>query len=556
MAFLRDSSGNDVPLKGPIVAIGRSDQNVVILRHGSVSRIHAEIRIGEEGVQIKDLGSRLGTYVNGRRITEAKLNHGDEIRFGQVVYRYIESPGKKAAVTSNISTSVTSLIENVRALRSGFKAKEPSGEVPNLAEIETGLRKALDSAELLDREHRRLTTLYEVAGILNDVREQSLLLEKVIDLAIDVLHAENGFLMLRNAAGDLEIQVARGLERRDVQEAALSMSIAREVSSTGRAIITENAFEDTRFKEQRSVVGLNLRAILCVPLKDRQQKVIGVIYLGSRFSRFQREDIDLLEAFANQAAVAIENLRLIEETKRSEKLSAIGRMASTIIHDLKNPIASVSGWAEMISLNAQDPQLKNWSTRILLEIDRLVGMTGEILAYASGEERLDVKKHRIGEVLEEALESVEESMQRSNVALVKDFRFDGCVMLDRTKFSRVVFNIANNAREAMPDGGTFTATMTDEDSRIRIAFADTGCGMPEAIRLTAFEPFVTYGKRRGIGLGMSIVKRLVEVHGGEVSIESAQGKGTTINVWLPVHRATRGDNPSETTGPQSISLPG
>ncbi len=534
MPYLRDAGGNDIPLKGEVISIGRSDQNTIILRHGSISRIHAQIQFEGENAFLKDLNSRLGTFVNGRRIVETTLNMGDEIRFGQVIYHYIDSSGKNAT-SSNISTSVTSLIENVRALQSGVgRSKKKAGEVLGLAEIETGLRRALDSAELLDREHRRLTTLYEVAGTLNEVHETGLLFEKVIDLAIGVLHAENGFLMLRNASGELDIRIARGMERRDVQEAAFSMSIAREVSRTGKAVITENAFEDERFRDQRSVVGLNLKAILCVPLKNREQQVIGVIYLGSRFSRFQHEDINLLEAFANQAAMAIENMQLIEESKRSEKLSAIGRMASSIIHDLKNPIASVSGWAEMISMSTNDDQIRSWSARILREIDRLVGMTGEILAYASGEERLNTNKCNIRDVLDEALESLEESMARSGIQVIKDFHFDGAVMLDRDKFSRVIFNIANNAREAMPNGGMFSVTVHEEERRMHVSFTDTGCGMPEPIRKTVFEPFVTYGKRRGIGLGMAIVKKLVEVHGGEVAVESAEGQGTTIHVTLPI----------------------
>ncbi len=534
MAFLRDSNGIEIPLKGEVVSIGRSEQNSVVLRHGSVSRIHAEIRLEDHGAILKDLSSRLGTYVNGERVSEVKLERGDEIRFGQAVYRYFDAT--IAPVRGDTaSTSISALLETVRSMRSGLVEKTGSQSAFELGELETNLQKAINGAEMLDREHRRLTTLYEVSGILNEVHEQSMLLEKVIDLAIEVLRAENGFLMLKNQAGDLEIRVARGMDKRDLEEVAMSRSIARDVAAQGKAVLTANAYEDERYRDQRSVVGLNLRAILCVPMKDRAQQVIGVIYLGSRFTRFLRDDIDLLEAFSNQAAMAIESMRLIEESKRDEKLSAIGRMASTIIHDLKNPITSVSGWAEMISMNAKDPEVAGWADRILREIDRLVGMTGEILAYASGEERLELRPVIVKDLLREAMESIEESMGRSNVRVVAKLNYDGKAMIDRDKFTRVIFNIANNAREAMPEGGTFTIGAAVEDSgALCLRFQDTGIGMPEDIRKKMFEPFVTYGKRRGIGLGMSIVKKLVEVHQGEVAVDSVQGQGTSISIRLPV----------------------
>lgn len=533
MAFLRDTNGVEIPLKDPVISVGRSEQNTVILRHGSVSRVHAEIRIIDGAVVLKDLSSRLGTYVNGQRISEVRLGRGDEIRFGQAIYRYYDSSiGSSRADTA--STSIAAVLESVRTVRTGLREKSATMETPVLTDLETTLQKAISSAEMLDREHRRLTTLYEVSGILNAVHEPTLLLEKVIDLAIEVLRAENGFLMLKNQAGELEIQVARGMDRRDLDDVALSRSIAREVTESGRAVLTSNAYEDERFRDQRSVVGLNLRAILCVPMKSRDQRVIGVIYLGSRFSRFLRDDIDLLEAFANQAAMAIESMRLIEESKRSEKLSAIGRMASAIIHDLKNPITSVSGWAEMIAMNSSDTEIAGWANRILREIDRLVGMTGEILAYASGEERLELRAENIRKLLLEAIEMIEESMARSKVEVTTDLRFDGKVLIDRDKFTRVIFNIANNAREAMPDGGKFRMEAYEDDSGwLALRFTDTGVGMPEEIRQKVFEPFVTYGKRRGIGLGMSIVKKLVEVHSGEVAVESVLGKGTTITIRLP-----------------------
>ncbi|MEW6364037.1 MAG: ATP-binding protein [Acidobacteriota bacterium] len=534
MPFLRDGVGNEIALRGPRVSIGRSEQNDVVLRHGSVSRVHAQIDVTDEGTSLKDLNSRLGTFVNGQRVFECKLRNRDEIRFGQVAYRYHEMSIRESGFDKS-DTNVSALLETVRTLRTALRLKARTDDTTGMAQVDASLQKALDGAELLDRQHRRLTTLYEVSGILNEVHDTSTLLEKVIDLAIDVLHAENGFLMLKNQSGELEIRVARGMDRRDLENVALSRGLAHQVASSGQAVLTQDAGQDERFKAHQSIVDLKLRSILCVPMKNRQQEAIGVIYLGSSFSTFVREDIDLMESFANQSAVAIDNMRLLEESKRGETLSAIGRMASTIIHDLKNPITSVSGYAELIAMSSQDEQVRDWSRRILREIDRVVGMTGEILAYARGEENLNLRPESVRDVLQEAMDSVEESMDRCNVSVVTDIRFAGKAMLDRDKFSRVIFNIANNAREAMAEGGRFTVSVSEpQDGYVEIRFQDTGYGIPEEVRKRIFEPFVTHGKKRGIGLGMAIVRKLVEVHRGTVAVESVEGLGTTIIIRLPV----------------------
>jgi signal transduction histidine kinase len=96
-----------------------------------------------------------------------------------------------------------------------------------------------------------------------------------------------------------------------------------------------------------------------------------------------------------------------------------------------------------------------------------------------------------------------------------------------------VINLARNAAEAMPNGGTFTIAAWKDGERIVLSFADTGAGIPDQIRDKLFEPFVTQGKRDGTGLGLAIVKQVIEAHGGEVHFESTPGKGTTFTLSLP-----------------------
>jgi signal transduction histidine kinase len=101
----------------------------------------------------------------------------------------------------------------------------------------------------------------------------------------------------------------------------------------------------------------------------------------------------------------------------------------------------------------------------------------------------------------------------------------------------VFYNIASNARDAMPQGGSLTVTTIEENDCVRIDFTDTGTGMPEEVKKRIFEPFMTYGKKHGTGLGMSIVKKVIDDHNGKIEINSVMGKGTTITIYLPFKKS-------------------
>ena len=106
--------------------------------------------------------------------------------------------------------------------------------------------------------------------------------------------------------------------------------------------------------------------------------------------------------------------------------------------------------------------------------------------------------------------------------------------MDQDKMVRVFYNIAVNARDAMPQGGTLTVTTEKQNGFVKIDFKDSGSGMPEEVKRRIFEPFMTFGKKHGTGLGMSIVKKVIDDHKGRIEIESEMGKGTTIHIHLPV----------------------
>ena len=197
-----------------------------------------------------------------------------------------------------------------------------------LLEMQRILPKFQQAVDTLAREREALRALYEVGQAVNSTLELDEVLNQVMDHIIELTGAERGFLMLReDASGELEFRVARNVERETIDSSSFEVSrtIIDQVANEGVAVVTTNAQADPRFATQDSIVAYSLRSILCVPLRVRE-RTTGVIYADNRIKTglFSDRDRDLLAAFANQAALAIENARLFESVRRN--LAAITAM--------------------------------------------------------------------------------------------------------------------------------------------------------------------------------------------------------------------------------------
>ncbi|MCP4423374.1 MAG: GAF domain-containing protein [Chloroflexi bacterium] len=176
-----------------------------------------------------------------------------------------------------------------------------------------------------EKEREQLTALQEVSAVINSSLDLKQVLSVVMDAIIRLTKAERAILLLTNEeTGALEVQVARNMDKETIEKSTsfeISRSIVQSVAETGEPVVTMNAQSDPRFAAQESIISYNLRSILCVPLK-RKDNIIGVIYADNRVASglFVDADRDLLASFANQAAVAIDNARLFRETREQKEL--------------------------------------------------------------------------------------------------------------------------------------------------------------------------------------------------------------------------------------------
>jgi PAS domain S-box-containing protein len=220
----------------------------------------------------------------------------------------------------SINDQLVAVTQRAGKLRASLDADQASAAVDGIKELEDSLERI--SEILIPFEHRfsNLQALAGIGQVVNSTLELDEVLQIVMDTIVRLTGAERGFLMLRNENGEMETRIARNWEQESINknEFAISRTIIERVINEGEPVLTTNAREDPRFGGQESIIAFNLRSILCVPLMVKTD-LIGVIYTDNRIRTgiFSESDRDLMLAFANQAAVAIDNARLFSSLKQT-----------------------------------------------------------------------------------------------------------------------------------------------------------------------------------------------------------------------------------------------
>jgi signal transduction histidine kinase len=218
---------------------------------------------------------------------------------------------------------------------------------------------------------------------------------------------------------------------------------------------------------------------------------------------------------------------------RSEKLASIGQLAAGVSHELRNPLGSISGYAELIQERVQtdDDVVKRGLDTIISESERSKHIIERLLGYARLREP-SLETVDINSIIEDTLPLIGHQLMQDNVSLVKEYgSLLPHVRVDVEQMKEVFINLILNSHQAMPDGGTLHIVTGFRDDSIVIRVADEGHGIPEDHLNRLFDPFFTT-KDGGTGLGLPTAYRIVERHGGSIDVESVLGKGSTFTIRL------------------------
>jgi len=539
--------------EGVAMTIGREAGNAIQLDDHEVSRRHAEVRLVDGSYLLGDLKSSNGTFVNDERIERIELSRGDRIRIGRTILVYAQNAADEEAARSiDIVPSAATGSRIVRAFPSagGFSGRE-----------DDSIRMAAPGepqGRWLARARSNLQVMYRTALAVSHTLDIDDLLARILELVFEWVEADRGCIMLL----DPDSRELRPKARRDRREGspssmAISRTILDYVLANGEGVLTSDAREDDRFSSGRSVVRTGVREAICVPMQGRYDTV-GIIYvdttsppadLGEETQRrFTDEHLKLMIAIGHQAALAVEDTAHYSAMLQSERLAAVGQTIATLSHHIKNILQGIRGGSYLVEMGLENEDLgvleKGWDI-VRRNQNKISSLVMDMLSF-SKDRRPDLVAADLVPLITDVVETVQQRAEESGATL----RWEPPADLPTCRFdpegiSRAVLNVVTNALDAVedrPDAIVTITTAVDADARlVRISVADNGAGMPSETLADIFNLFVSTKGSRGTGLGLTVSRKILREHGGDIRAESTEGRGSTFTLEFPLRLPSDAD---------------
>jgi signal transduction histidine kinase len=367
-------------------------------------------------------------------------------------------------------------------------------------------------------------------------------------------------LVKRKGQSSIRIVATTGISFIGVEEVPLEESQIDHDVLSGNVVCIEDVRNDVRFRWQEEARQAGIVSMICAPLVARR-RIIGTIRLYTAERReFSVAERKILLAVAGQAASAIEKAQLYKqiETKnrelsvsnealrttqkelvKKERLAALGEMAATVAHEIRNPLTSIRGFAQRVArLGAQGKleRIDDYAQIIMEEVDRLNKFIKDVLDFAR-RAKPTFERTSINAILSELVNLTSSQMTARKIIVLADLDMDlRETFADRALVKQMFLNILQNARQALPDGGMITIKTQNQGKAIRIRIADNGPGIPHDTIHRIWTPFFST-KTHGTGLGLALVQRIVDDHHGRIVARSRRECGTIFDIHFPVVRS-------------------
>ena len=524
-------------LEGPL-SIGRETGNLLQLQDNEVSRRHAEIRRVGAAFVLDDLKSSNGTFVNNRRVERAELTDGDRLQIGRTVMVYAPDGADPATFGTAPVVATRGDVDGSRIVRS-MANEEVVAAFPLTDTQHDRLAKARSNVQVMYR-----TAL--AASHTLDIDE---LLGRILELVFEWVEADRGCIMLLDAeTRELETKAHR--DRRAGGSLAVSRTILDHVLRTREGVLTSDAQEDDRFASGNSVVRTGVREAICVPMQGRYG-IVGVIYVDTvtplveaaeaGHGRFTDEHLKLMVAIGHQAALAVEDTTYYSAMVQSERLAAVGQTIATLSHHIKNILQGIRGGSYLVEMGLDNEDLgvvrKGWEI-VRRNQDKISSLVMDMLSFSKHREP-DLVEADLAALLADVVETVQQRADESGTVI----RWTAASDLPRMVFdpegmSRAVLNVVTNALDAVEGRADprvdVTAELDPATRAVRIRVADNGAGMSPDTLAEIFTLFVSTKGARGTGLGLTVSRKILREHGGDIRAQSEPGRGSTFVLEFPL----------------------
>ncbi len=406
-----------------------------------------------------------------------------------------------------------------------------------------------------------IAVYYQVFRDISRAVHLSNSLKEVMDLAVEqstkVINAKGAILRIFNLeTSQLELGASYGVEDRHLsKEPVPQKELINDLGELKKFIIIDDVLNDSRVQFPKEKWDEGIRMMLDLPL-TLESNIVGIIrILFTEKREFCEEELDFLVSIAEQCATAIDKERLIEAQRsqydhlalQTEKLSALGRMAASIAHEINNPLAGILLYSTNLAKKVpKEGPLKKGLEIITNETIRCKTIIEELLEFSQDKEPKKTLNN-INDIVEKALSILDNEFRLQHITVEKDLsREMQKMLLDMNLMEQVFVNIVLNAIEAVKDKGviTISSQMMPNQLHGRIEIADNGCGIPQENLGKIFEPFFST-KKKGTGLGLALSYGIVQNHQGTIKVLRKEGGGTRFIIEIPVAQAATTIKPEE-----------
>ncbi len=537
-----------------VVTIGRETGNLVQLEDHEVSRRHAEIRQVGEAFVVSDLKSSNGTFLNGLRVERATLAGGDRLRIGRTVLAYAMNQDDEQAID---------LFETVATDGSGDGPGDGSRIIRTMREEDSIVLAAPGNPQGhgLARARSNVQVMYRTSLAVSHTLDIDELLDRILQLVFEWVEADRGCIMLLDPeTKQLQTKARRDRQDGEARSLTISRTILDYVLQKGEGVLTTDAQDDDRFCSGNSVVRTGIREAICVPMRGRYGTV-GVMYVDttmtvmeaveSRRRRFGDDHLKLMIAIGHQAALAVEDTTYYSAMVQSERLAAVGQTIATLSHHIKNILQGIRGGSYLVEMGLEGGDTavlrKGWDI-VRRNQDKISSLVMDMLSF-SKEREPDPVPTDVAEIITEIVETVRQRADESRTVIHWEPPAGlPRLLIDPEGVSRAVLNVVTNALDAVENrpgaAVTITATVDREADLARITVSDNGPGIPADAVDDIFNLFVSTKGSRGTGLGLTVSRKILREHGGDIRVTSAEGRGCTFVLKFP---ARLPDEPKATT---------